>query len=133
MSVLTNELKSEHQGLVSTLNEVKALGISSQEGITKLLAAKNGLLAHLSKEDQKLYPVLNKEAEGNSTLKTKLDMFAKDMDGISKAALDFFAKYQSGGEGLEFAKDFGGLVAVLGQRIQREESILYAEFDKINS
>jgi hypothetical protein len=85
----------------------------------------------LKKEDEQLYPKLNKEALSNADLKRTLDLFAKDMDKISQDALNFFKKYEGGGSGIEFAKDFGSLVATLNQRIQKEEKIIYAKFKEI--
>ena len=110
---------------------VNRLGISTNEGKSKLLAAKQGLLAHLKKEDDQLYPVLNEAAEQDPDLRRTLDTFAKDMKVVSGGALEFFAKYAGGGSGLEFARDFGRLYAVLGSRVRREESVLYAEYDKL--
>ena len=131
MSALVNELKAEHQILVKVLGEVKELGISSEEGQQKLMAAKDGLLAHLGKEDAQLYPKLKEKALSDQSLQTTLDTFAKDMEGISKAALDFFDKYHDGGSSIEFAKDFGALFGALGNRIRKEEAILYEEFNKL--
>lgn len=65
-------------------------------------------------------------------LKRTLDLFAREMETISKEALHFLDKYLSGGSGLEFARDFGRLYMNLSQRIGKEESILYPEYDKLN-
>ncbi len=132
MSKLVQELKQDHVNLVNVLNEIKQLGISSKEAQSKLMSAKEGLLAHLKKEDEQLYPVLHKAAEQDDALKRTLSTFAKEMEEISSFALDFFQKYQSGGEGFDFAKDFGKLLAGLGSRIRREENILYSAYDRIN-
>ncbi len=131
MSNLVDELKKEHTIIVDALNQVKKLGFTSEEGQKTLFAAKNGLLAHLKKEDDQLYPVLHKAAENNDALQQTLNIFAKDMEGISKAALEFFDKYSTGGAGLEFAKDFGKLIAVLANRIGKEEQTLYKKFDAL--
>ncbi len=131
MSKLVEELKKEHTVIVKVLNKVKSLGITSIEGQKTLLAAKSGLLAHLKKEDEQLYPVLQTAAESNPNLKQTLDIFAKDMEEISQAALDFFEKYSTGGLGLEFAKDFGTLFATLSNRIRREERTLYSKFNEL--
>ncbi len=131
MSKLVDELKREHSVIVETLNKVKSLSITSEEGQNTLLAAKSGLLAHLKKEDEQLYPVLNNAAESDAVLKRTLDTFAKDMDEISKVALEFFEKYSTGGSGIEFAKDFGRLYAALSQRISKEENIIYAKYDEL--
>lgn len=80
MSKLVDELKKEHAVIVETLNKVKSLGISSKESQNILIAAESGLLAHLQKEDEQLYPVLNRAAESDADLKQTLDMFAKDIE-----------------------------------------------------
>lgn len=132
MSKLVEELKREHSVIADILNEVSKLGISTVDGQKKLLDAKTGLLAHLKKEDEQLYPVLRKAAEKDTALQQTLDIFAKDMAGISTAAVGFFGKYANGGSGLEFARDIGGLFTTLKSRIRKEEDILYKEFDKLN-
>ena len=131
MSKLAEELKKEHAVIAEMLNKVKQNGITSQEGQTTLLAAKKGLVAHLKKEDDQLYAYLNKKAESDAGLKRTLDMFVSDMEGITKAAMEFFDKYAKGGSGLEFAKDFGRLYAVLSQRIYKEENIVYKKYDEL--
>lgn len=130
MSQLTEELKRDHEEIVELLNKIKELGISSAEGKEMFLSAKKGLLAHLDKEDKSLYPHLKKMADNNQDLKRTLEIFAKDIKGVSKIALEFFTKYSQGGSSMEFAKDFGRLVGILNVRIRKEEKILYPEYDK---
>ncbi|NJD69428.1 MAG: hypothetical protein C3F12_12750 [Candidatus Methylomirabilota bacterium] len=132
MSMLVERLKREHGLLVDTLNKVKELGVGSREGQQKLLSAKIGLLAHLKAEDGQLYPALYQEAKNNEALRRTVEAFARDMETVSKDALHFFEKYAHGGSGLEFAKDFGRLYAVLSQRISKEEKSLYPEYDKLS-
>lgn len=132
MSVLVEKLKRDHVVIGDILNQVKEMGISSKEGLGKLLSVRTTLLAHLKAEDEQLYPTLKKEAEKNDGLKRTLDLFAREMETISREALSFLDKYLSGGAGLEFARDFGRLCANLGQRIRKEESILYPEYDKLS-
>ena len=130
MSELISKLKGDHQTLITLLNEVKSLG-PSPEGLEKLNAVKAMLLAHLALEDSKLYPELRKAATTNPQLQQTLDAFAKDMEKISAAAMDFFSKYSKSSTDLEFARDFGSLLGTLSTRISREESVLYAEFEKL--
>lgn len=132
MTKLIDELKREHSQIVDVLNEVKGKDIRLKETQEKLLSAKAGLLTHLKKEDEELYPVLKKSAEKDKNLQQTLDMFAKDMEGISRFALEFFDKYSKGGSGIKFAQDFGRLTATLGGRIRKEENILFAEYEKLS-
>lgn len=131
MAKLTDELRAQHKELTSNLNKVRELGIGSKEGQRLLLSAKNGLLAHLQKEDKELYPVLKKHAQTDERLRKTMEIFAKDMESISKSAMDFFAKYAGGGSGIEFSKDFGRLFVILGGRISKEEDILYRSYDQL--
>lgn len=133
MKRLIVELKNEHNRIAKALNEVKTLGISTPEGQKLLIESKHTLLAHLQREDRDFYPVLRKAALLDTALNDTLEHFAKDMDLISKSALDFFEKYKSGGSGLDFARDFGRLFSTLQMRIGREERILYAEYLKLIS
>lgn len=125
MSNLVSELKSDHQKLVAMLTEVKSKGITSKEGVQILMSTKATLLAHLKKEDTYLYPELKVAAEKDPNLKHTLDVFAKDMSGITTQVMAFFDKYSTASSGMEFAKDLGGLISTLGNRIQREENALY--------
>ncbi len=133
MAFLIDELKREHSVLVSMLNKVTEFGTNSKERFDILFSAKTGLLEHVKKEDAELYPILKKTAEKDEELKMMLDMFANDMNTVSKAAFGFFDKYSHGNSGseLDFAVDFGRLLGLLELRIRKEENILYPEFEKI--
>lgn len=131
MAKLTEELIAQHKDITAKLNKVRELGIGSQEGQRELILAKGILLAHLQKEDKELYPVLKEAAKTDDNLKRTMELFAKDMETISTAALEFFAKYSNGGSGIEFSKDFGRLFITLGGRISKEETILYKAYDKL--
>lgn len=133
MNNLVDELKHEHELITQTLNKIKDVGIGSEEGQSILLSARDALLAHLKKEDAHLYPPLRKAAEKNYALKQTLEFFARDMDKISENALSFFEKYTSGGNSMEFAKDFGTLKAGLSLRIRKEEHIIYTKFNSVTT
>ncbi len=74
---------------------------------------------------------MRKAAENDANLKRTLDLFTKDMEGITKVALDFFSKYANGGSGMEFAKDFERLFASLSQRIRKEKNIIHEKFNDL--
>lgn len=129
MSILIEELKKEHAEIVATLKEVKKLGILSKEGQDKLMSVEASLLAHLEIEDDQMYPALQKEAEQNKDLKNTLDLFAMDMDNVSKVVQDFFDKYSEELSGEELQKDFETLYTALRKRISNEEESLYEEYE----
>jgi hypothetical protein len=111
--------------------QIEELGINTRAGQEKLFAAKILLLAHLKKEDNELYPVLQKKAETDSNLAYILRLFAKDMESITAKAINFFEKYGYGGAGRTFGRDFESLVTALKGRISREEHALYKEYESI--
>lgn len=132
MTALIAELKKEHSKIVAALNEVKKLGIRSKEGQAKLQSVQESLLAHLRKEDEQLYPALKKGAEQNKDLKNTLDLFAIDMENVSKVALEFYDKYSEGTLDEEFAREFEKLFEAINSRIRHEEEVLYDEYEYMN-
>ncbi len=132
MTALIEEFKKEHSEIIDTLKEVRELGILSEEGQAKLRSAKESLLEHLKKEDERLYPVLRKEAEHNKKLKEILDVFAVDMENVSKVVLEFFDKYSEEVIDSAVPGEFEKLFAAFQNRIRNEEDILYEEHEKIN-
>ncbi len=132
MSALIEEFKREHSEIINMLSEVKELGILSHQGQAKLMSVKSCLIEHLKKEDVKLYPALYKEAEHNNSLKNVLDLFAMDMEDVSRVALAFFDKYSRGVLGKELQGEFERLIVALRNRIKNEEDILYLELERMN-
>ena len=128
---LIEQFKHEHLEIVEIFNEVKMLGVATESGRRKLMAAKDGLLAHLQHEDEHLYPVLKDAAEEDESLASTLDIFARHLDCITSQAVEFFEKYENGGEAIDFAIDFGNLFAALAGRIRKEENILYKEYQRV--
>lgn len=130
---LIEQLKNEHALLADVLNKVRDMGIVTKEGHDLLVEAKQGLLNHLALEDRELYPVLRKGAEKSPALAHTMEVFARDMEGITAVALGFFSKYEASGSGLEFAKDIGRLLGALQNRIAKEETILFEEYRKLQA
>jgi hemerythrin superfamily protein len=134
MSILIEELKKEHSEILATLNAVKKLGILSKEGQDKVMSLEVSLLAHLGMEDDQLYPALKKEAEHRNSIKDTLELFAIDMENVSKIVREFFEKYSEGFSGMErdrLSEDFENLFSALTKRICNEEESLYEEYETL--
>ncbi len=131
MTALIEEFKREHSDIVAILNEVKELGILSKEGQAKLMSIKASLLEHLWNENERIYPVLWKEAEHNKDLKGLLDLFAIEMEDVSNVVEQFFNKFHEGTVDRNFPHEFEALIAAISKRIKNEEEILYGEYEKI--
>ena len=132
MTNLIEELKNEHKIILDILNQVKTLGISSKTGQEKLLSARDLLISHMNKEDEKYYPAFTRAAANNNDLKIMLDYFVKDMEVVSKKAMDLLNKYSEGGDEAEFAGDFKLLYMTLKDRIRIEEETLFKKFKQIS-
>jgi hypothetical protein len=131
MSALIEKFKKEHSEIIEALKEVEELGILTKEGQAKLMSVKAALLEHLKEEDEKFYPILRKEAEQNKKLKEELDIFAKDLENVSKVVLEFFDRFDKGVLGTRLLWDFETLIMVLRNRIMNEEIFLYGYFEKV--
>ncbi len=119
----------DHVEMISILQKVKELRIGTVEAKQELFQVKDMLLNHLSKEDEQLYPVLKKAAKSDNSLAKKLNTFAKDLEEISGFVINFFEKSDDRAS-MEFARGFGKLFVTLNKRIQREEIILYPQYNK---
>jgi len=131
MGQLIQELRSEHLEIIRLMEAVKLFGPSSSEGKQKLMAAKEKLLAHLRKEDVLLYPTLLKAASRKKRLREVVELFVNDMEGVTSQAMKFFRDYEMGDSNGELKWNFEELVAVLVQRITREDLVLYHEYEKL--
>jgi len=125
MSLITT-LKRDHEEIFRLLDESRALGITTDEGRRKLKQVRAVVVAHLKREDQKLYPEMQK----HDATRALGDMYAQEMRAISAEILGFFDALEKGSGGLEFARTIGRVIAHLRQRMTREEVRLYPAFEE---
>lgn len=118
MTNLIGTLKREHAAIVNILVKIDQLGVDSEDGRKSLSAAKTGLLAHLKREDDHLYPPLLEAAKNDDVVKDAFKFFHDDIAIVSKLALQSFDKHENAGPGDSIAEDFATLVGLLAKRIQ---------------
>lgn len=128
---IIDELKSDHAAMLDILYRIKETGVTTEKGQEELRLAKRMLLDHLKKEDLRFYPQLRRAAVHDEQIKRMLEDFAHDMDRITRNAISFFDTYANGGSGIQFASDFGELYATLHRRQEKEETMLYREYEKV--
>src|SRR5215475_14428148 len=122
---LINTLKHDHEEIFRLLDECRALGVASEAGRRKLKQLRGVVVAHLAREDQKLYPAMQR----HDATRALGDMYAQEMRAMSSEIICFFDSLDSGRAGLEFARDIGRVIAHLRQRMTREEVRLYPAFE----
>ena len=119
-------LQNEHRTILSLLDDVACLGVGTEEGRKRLLKSKELILAHLHKEDEKLYPKLNKlEATHDVSIS-----FENDMKDVSSFVLKFFCELEKSGDTEAVAIQFKDVRQRLRDRIAKEEFALYPLFEK---
>ncbi len=132
MSALIEEFKKEHSKIVEAFKEVKELSVLTKEGQAKFISVKSILHEHLKKEEEKLYPFLYKAAEHNKKLNKILELFANDLETVSRDMTVFFDKYSKGVLDTIFMDEFENVFAVLYERLMYEEFLLYDEYEELN-
>ncbi len=130
MENLINDLVTDHNALRKLSDNVFDYIASLEKRSEFVSKLKDLILAHIEKEDKYLYPFLEKEAENNSSLRSKLDFFAKDWAETSEFALYYIEKYSGGKFDDDFAKDTAKLISTLRQRMMKEEISLYSEYER---
>ncbi len=101
--------------------------------VSKLLNALAGKIKiHLSVEDQNLYPSLVKHSD--SKVRELATSFSKEMIPITEAFTKYYAKWSVGSAVTKdpngFITETKGIFTALDKRIQKENTVLYVEFDK---
>jgi hypothetical protein len=129
---LIDELKKEHIELLDFLSKLLKVH-NPQERFDLLQKSKEKLIAHLKKEDEKLYPVLNKKAKEDHLLETMLRISGTEMEDISKFVDYFYSTYYDINlvRSKSFANDLGKFYVMLKNRIMNEEISLYREYENL--
>lgn len=128
---LVEELKNDHQKLLGVYMAIKAsFEAGDYETVSKQLNEfRFGLHSHLLTENVRLYIYLDRMLGHDEMNSDLIRGFRREMDSIGKTTLNFLKKYEAIGVDKElataFAKDFAAIGAVLTERIQKEESVLY--------
>lgn len=121
------ELAAEHGRILVALDRIRHL--SGAAGRAALFGVRDELLAHLAKEDERLYPALRTAARTDPHLARILGDLDDEMERLGRDAGAFFARWsEEEAAGLVFATELGRLAADLRLRIGREERVLYPAF-----
>jgi hemerythrin-like domain-containing protein len=128
---LVDSLKGDHQQLLSLYGEIQdAFGRQEYQAVSEQLEIfKSNLQSHLLTENVRLYIYLDRCLAHDASNSDLIRGFRREMDEIAKVAMKFLNKYSAIGvdEDLaaHFAGDFATIGRVLGERIQKEETVLY--------
>lgn len=132
-----NELKDEHTAAGHIMGEINSFIRTKDARMaahTEIL--RNALLAHIKKEDEKLYAELRKTANDKNIemVKITIDVFSTAMKGIAERILRFFEKYPGREAILKdmdgFQKGFLSVMEDISKRVEKEEKILYPMYEK---
>ena len=132
MSSMIEEFKREHSKIIDSLKEVKELSIITHQGYAKLISVKESLFEHFITEEEKLYPVFHKMAEQNKKFKEILQLFAIDLENITRFVQKYFNSYNKVSLDTKSVEKFENLFMVLRNRIKNEENFLYSEYEEVN-
>ncbi len=134
MHQLVKNLQTEHVELQHALAGIRPRQFRTDEGRTRLERVRKLLRSHISAEQTKLYPALEKAAKQDKRLAAQLKRMNNDMKIVTDLAEGFFEKYREGKPKLiEFATDHGALLTILRIRLRREEETLFPLFDQLST
>ena len=131
MSTFTDELRHENYEILQILNKAKRLSMRTLQGRRAIFDHKRKILEHLLKEDTSVHKLLQDSVTSHPDLKQSLDMFKRDIEGITGFVKNFFIKYDATDSSKELNDDFDILFSKIIHRIEKEENIFYEEFDEL--
>ena len=123
---LTDILRDQHAQLAAMLDELHHHGMAGPEGRERLRRTRQAMLSHFSLEESRLYPAL----QAHPATAALARRYVGEMQQLTPALLAFFDTYRDGSaQPQAFAHSLDQLLAVLGQRIRREEEQLYPAYE----
>lgn len=128
---LINKLVTDHKALLGLYAQIKnAFEEEDFELVSeKLNIFRTELQGHLLTENIRLYIYLERSMSGDETNSELIHGFRREMNDITKVAMNFLRKYEAIGVDKElagtFSRDFATIGNVLVTRIQKEEQVLY--------
>lgn len=130
MLTFLEELRKDHRILLDSFRRIGRMEGERQEKVNGLLQVKDFLLAHLKKEDERLYPMLEEIAKQPSYkhLQESVIFAVKDMEEVTTITLDFFIRYtHKTFDPVQFEKDLSSYTIALARRIAMEETTLFSQ------
>jgi len=133
---LTEEFHNEHAKLYEIY--LKIIEAADYENVNFLTKNFNefiqGLTAHLQKEDELLYKIIEDNFEKRNpdiTIQNYINEIKKEMEKITSKFERFLKKYQNINKNniKNFKNEFVYIMSIIIKRIQLEENILYRYFD----
>jgi hypothetical protein len=127
MPDLIDTLESQHRQIVQHLETIRASGFRRDVAVQELKLAKALILAHLGLEERELYKPMLAHPEAQKVAQP----FKDKMAAVTTEVMAFFTSYdldKTKDVGLEFSKDLGRLLHVLGSRVRQEETQLYPAY-----
>lgn len=132
----TDNLRKQHNDIVAVVREITVkLGSTRLDapGLRSLLSRLAGQVSfHLAMEDDSLYPRL--ASSDNAQARTVATTFLQEMGGLAEVFTAFSRKWQVSAIEADpqgFTAESRKVLAALGDRIQRENSVLYPLADKL--
>ncbi|HEV2539902.1 MAG TPA: hemerythrin domain-containing protein [Frateuria sp.] len=123
---LTDILRDQHAQLVAMLDDLGRHGIAGADGRERLQRAQQAMLSHFSLEESRIYPAL----QTNPATTALAERYLGELQQLTPALLAFFDTYREGdADPRAFAHSLEQLMAVLRQRIVREEERLYPAYE----
>lgn len=128
---LVGRLHDDHKELLRVYGMIKT-AFDKGDYLTvsqRLGELRGGLQSHLLTENLLLYVYLDHCLAADETNSELIRGFRHEMDQIGKVAMRFLKKYEAIGVDKDlapsFAEEFATIGQVLGERIKKEETVLY--------
>ena len=131
MSKIVDELKAEHILLSEKLQKAKENGCFTPEAREYIFEIEEDFKKHLKKEDEQLYVAFHEAAKTDSSIKSLMDNFAKELQSVTDDVINFFEKHEKDSNHEDFEKDIVHLISSVEARITKEEHILYPKYEQL--
>ncbi len=125
-------LKKEHEKILDTLKACSSSGKDPSDCQQQLIILHALLVEHLDREDHMVYSRLREAALDDKRVLTMLDGFDDDLLELTIAAKEFFAVSSTGKKRrMDHIRDYGTFFIMLKDQLEREEAVLFPEYERL--
>lgn len=134
MDHLINELRSNHIWIAHVLFEARMLGVDSERGYEKVMAAQKDLNKHFYSEEKYLFPFLRKQAANKKYVAELVRNYERDFVMITDMVNAFYARCTNRKtDRSDLNTELTMLYNLLVDKIWEVEEVLYIHYEMLTT
>lgn len=122
--------RNRNAEIMEVLSRIRSIGLTSKEAQRCFFDSRDMFLSHFEDENRIMHPLVMESAKEDFFLSKTVQFFFDEVDNCLRVVNRFLCRYQSPGQGLAYAEEFGAVYASMLQRVRLEEHAIYNIYEE---